>query len=465
MRDVKGQIIYVGKAVSLRKRVQSYFRSSSFVRGDPKLRGMVNSIDDVDFIVVRNEAEAVLTESKMIKDYKPYYNILLKDDKRFLLVRAEVNLPYPRFMFCRFARDDGAVYIGPFMSSHALKRAVDYAERKFGIRKCTPLLPDAVTYKHCINDIVRFCSAPCMGRVKREEYNARFQEACAFLKGERPEYIKAITEEMTAVAGEMQFEKAAYLRDVLMILTRTGKMHLSSKYKTVSAQTDKLASRQELQKALGMEKLPRVIEAFDISNISGTMSVASMVCSVDGVSRGQRCRRFRIKTVEGSNDVASMAEVVRRRYSRLLSEGKVLPDLVLVDGGLAQVNAAKAELRQLGLDGLAVAGLAKRYEELYLPGDDKPIRLGQGSPALMILQRLRDEAHRFANAYHQELRSRKMRESVLDEVPGVGSAKKQALLEKFGSVGAVSRASIDEIAAVSGIGPKLAEAIKLRTGC
>ena len=461
MRDGRGKIIYVGKAISLRKRVQSYFRQATFRKGDPKLRGLVKSVQALDYIVVRNEAEAVLTEGKLIKEYKPRYNVSFKDDKRFILIRGEVSLQVPRFSLCRIKRDDGCVYFGPYVSSPAARAAVDFLEKKFGLRKCTPVIPDAETYKHCINDIVRFCSAPCIGKVTQGEYCLRFEEACAFLRGERPKYLLELRAAMEEAAVRMNYEKAAAVRDTIRFLDAVVKRRIRIAPTPEVRNEDGLAGVEELKKLLQLVALPGVIEAFDVSNISGTYAVASMVCAEVGVMKRNRYRRFRIRTVEGIDDPAMMAEAVGRRYRRLLLENKKLPDLVLVDGGIAQLHAARNELDKLGLNDLRVAGLAKRNEEIYSDRDNMPLLLKESSPALKVLQRLRDESHRFALAYHQYLRNRLIRQSVLDDISGIGVEKKKCLLEKFGSLRRIMNATEDQIATVPGIGYELAKVVKL----
>lgn len=459
MRDKRGRIIYVGKALSLRKRVQSYFRDATLRRGDPKLRGLVKSVCDLEFMVVRNEAEAVLTEGRLIKEYKPRYNVDFRDDKRFLLLRAAPTEPWPRFRLVRIRREDDALYFGPYASSGAARATLDFVEKHFGMRKCTPRLPDADTYKHCLNDIIRFCSAPCVGRISREDYQRRFAEACAFLRGEAPAILRDVRADMEAAAASQQFEKAAALRDTLFHLQRTIQQRARMAQTPEMCREEAREGIEDLKAALGLCAVPHVIEAFDISNISGVFAVASMVCSVDGLPRRNRYRRFKIRSVEGSDDPAMIAEVVRRRYDRLLREGGELPGLVLVDGGITQLRAARAALRGLGLDALPVAGLAKRFEEIYRHDDAVPIRLSRHSAALKVLQRLRDEAHRFAITYHRHLRSTRIRESALDDIPGVGAKRKQLLLKHFGSVRRLGRATPEAIAEVEGIGTDMAELI------
>ena len=460
MRDRQGRIIYVGKAVSLRKRVRSYFRDASRRSGSPKLRGLVRSIDDLDYMVVRNEAEAVLTEGRLIKDYKPRYNVSFKDDKRFLLLRVETHAPLPVFRLRRIRREDKAVYFGPYASSAAARATLDFVEKRFGLRKCRPQVPDEETWRHCLNDVIRYCSAPCVGKISVKEYGEKVEEACAFLCGERPLYLKELRAAMEEESASLNFERAAALRDTLLLLEQVVRRKARIASTPEMKKQDARAGVVELKKVLGLKHVPHVIEAYDVSNISGTFSVAGMVCAIDGIPQRNRYRRFRIKTVCGSDDPAMMAEVVRRRFS---GEGPgPVPDLVLVDGGAAQLGAARSELVKLGLDQVPLAGLAKRFEEIYREDKRTPIRLPGSSNALKVLQRLRDEAHRFALTYHRRLRNQRIHESVLDEIPGIGGKRKELLFRHFGSVSRLRRASEARISDVPGIGPKMARIIKER---
>lgn len=462
MRSRQGKIIYIGKAASLRKRVQSYFRESTFRKAQPKVRGLIRSIHDFDFIELKSDAEAVITESRLINEYKPRYNTLLKDDKRFLLIRVYLNQPFPRFETCRIRKEDGATYFGPYTSSSAVKAAIDFIDKRFGLRRCKPAVPDEDTYRHCLDDIIRDCSAPCIHGITQEEYLGRVKEACAFLRGERLEYLKELQAEMEAAAQKLDFEQAAALRDMLLLLRKAMKERAKARKTRATKEAEAEQGVRQLQLALKMKHPPKVIECFDISNISGTLAVASMVCSVNGVPTPQRYRRFRIKTVEGANDPAMMAEAVGRRYGRLLRENQSLPDLVLVDGGITQLRAAREVLDGLGLVSMPLAGLAKRYEEVVWDIENKqpPLRLPRDSDALIVLTNLRDEAHRFAITYHRKLRNQRIRESVLDEIDGIGDAKKKMLLEHFGSITRLKKATVDQIAAAPGIGPKTAALIK-----
>lgn len=458
MRDGRGRIIYVGKAASLRKRVQSYFRKATLRSAAPKLRGLIKSIHDLDWVVVRSEAEAVLTEGRLIKDYRPRYNVSFKDDKRFLLLGIKPSSVFPRFRLCRIAREDGSVYFGPYASAGAARATLDFTEKRFGLRKCTPRMPDEGTYRHCLNDIIRYCAAPCMGKIDRDGYHERVAEAMAFLRGERPQYLKEVRQKMEALSDKRQFERAAAVRDTLLHLHETVKRRTRMASTPDMRKEEARTGIRELKHVLGLRAEPRVIEGYDVSNISGTLAVASMVCAVDGVPRRNRYRRFRIKTVEGSDDPRMMAEVIRRRFADV-GEGDALPDLVLLDGGITQVRAARVELQRLGLPQVATAGLAKRFEEIYAGTPLAPIRLSRDAAALKILQRLRDEAHRFALAYHRRLRTQRIRESVLDDIPGIGPRKKQRLLEHFGSVKRLLQADEAAISEAPGIGPALARAI------
>jgi excinuclease ABC subunit C len=462
MRDRDGKIIYIGKAASLRKRVQSYFRQHTKRTAQPKIRSLISSIADFDIVVLKSEAEAILTEGKLIKEYRPHYNTLWKDDKRFVMIRIDIQHPFPTIAKCRIKKKDGALYFGPYTSGMAAKVAVEFLERRFGIRRCRPREPDADTYKHCSNDIIANCSAPCIGKVSAAEYRLRVEDACAFLRGERMDMLKELRAEMEAAAAEHRFEEAAALRDMLLHLHQAVKEKAKVRKTPKMKQDEARRGLKELQEQLKLSTEPRVIECFDISNISGTNSVASMVCSVDGVPYPNRYRRFRIKTVEGADDPRSMAEVVRRRYSRLLREKKSLPELVMVDGGITQLRAAKAELVALGLGDLPVVGLAKRYEEIVWDHENNGgnLVLPRYSAGLTIVTRLRDEAHRFAITYHRDLRRQRIMESRLDEIPSIGKAKKELLLKHFGSIARLGRATVTEISEAPGIGKKTAELIR-----
>lgn len=461
MRDRSGKIIYVGKAVSLRKRVQSYFRRSTFLKAPPKLRGLINSVEDLDVVVVRNEAEALLTEGQLIKDYKPRFNVVFRDDKRYLAIRAEHHLACPRFAECRIVRDDGDEYFGPYPSSTVVRTVKNFAERHFGIRQCTVAHPDEDTHRHCLNDRIASCSAPCIGAISPEEYRARFEKACAFLRNGDEKVVTEIREAMVAAAAAQDFERAARLRDTIAAIADLAKQRARAVAPPHIPRPAAAEGCEALATALGLPAAPHIIEGFDISHISGTLTVASMVVSIDGTPAPQRYRRFRIRSVEGIDDPLSIAEVVHRRYARSLEEGTPLPNLIMVDGGITQLRAARTALAKLGLEHIPSIGLAKRLEEIVVDRPDtESILLEHGSPALNVLVRLRDEAHRFAITFNRSLRLKRIRESILDEVEGVGETRKALLLKRFGSVRRIAAASETDIAAVGGIGETLARTIK-----
>ena len=459
MRDRSGKIIYVGKAVSLRRRVQSYFRASTLAKATPKLRGLIHSIENLEFIVVRNEAEALLTESRLIKEHKPRYNILMRDDKRYLALKAEAHTAVPRFKEVRIIRDDGDAYFGPFPEAGVVHIVKDFVERRFGIRKCNDLAPDAETCKHCHNDVVANCSAPCIGKITAEAYRERFEEACAFLRGERPAVLEELKQEMHKASSEMDFELAAKLRDTWTALQDMVRQRARAQARPDMLRAVAMDGCHQLQEELGLRGLPHVIEGFDISHMGGTLTVASLVASVDGEPAPSRYRHFRIQTA-GNDDPASMAEVITRRYLRLRDEGQPMPDLILVDGGITQLRTAREILAGLGLADLQTIGLAKRVEEIVIDREDCPsVLLPIDSPGLQVLMRLRDEAHRFAITYNRKLRQKRIKESVLDEIQGIGEHRKELLLKTFGSVRRLAKADVADVAKVGGIGSELAEEI------
>lgn len=489
MKDRLGSIIYVGKARDLKRRVSSYFMASQKMRASIKTRALIDSIHDFEIHTVRNEEESLLLEGKLIKDYRPRYNVALRDDKRFLLARIRLADPWPRFTTTRVKKDDGAVYYGPFVHSNALHHTLEWLNRSLGLRVCKALHPGEADYRHCNADIIRNCSAPCIGRITREEYLKRVEEACRIIEGKgKRELLDQLKAEMEQAAASLEFEKAAQLRDIWQNLGKTlTPTRQFARGRGVPGTVKPLEDLAELGEELHLAGPPRVMECFDISNVSSNHIVASMVRFTDGRPDNQNYRRYRIRTVEGQDDFASMAEVIRRRYSRILLENRaadpdaavsqespleaqrrlardgrakiVLPDLVIVDGGKGQLGMAVRELRALGLHELPVIGLAKQREEIFIPGKSEPLLISHERGALKLLQRIRDEAHRFANDYNALLYRRRMRESQLDECPGMSPARKQRLLEKFGSVARIKAASAEQIAALPGISKKSAEAM------
>ena len=486
MRDRLGRVIYVGKARDLRKRLAQYFTPARSRLADLKTRALLDSVWDFSLHVVRSEAEAVLLEGRLIKEYRPKYNVSFRDDKNFLQLKVNLDDPFPRFSLVRLKKNDGARYYGPYAHSGALRATMAILQRRFGLRSCRPRVPGEKDYRHCHDDIIKNCSAPCIGKISEADYRARVLEACAFLEGRSKEVPAELEQEMKDAAAKQDFEKAAALRDLITALRRTSaRSRRFLRGDSLPSSNNPRADMEALGEALGLPRPPAIMECFDISNITTTHVVASMVRFKDGVPDRANYRRYRIRTVKGQDDFASMAEVVRRRYSHLLALAREahpdtaeysqedagdalarlglsshMPDLVIVDGGRGQLSSACAELARLGLRGQPVIGLAKEREEIYFPGDPQPLRLAHESGALQLLQRIRDEAHRVANSYHQLLMKRRISESRLDDIEGINAARKKALLRAFGSVERLRRATADEIAAVSGIGSVLAGQVK-----
>ena len=458
MRDRQGVIIYVGKAKNLRRRVSSYFRAGA--NHPPKVRSMVSTVWDFEFMTVKNDAEALLTEASLIKKYKPRFNILMRDDKRYLALRADPTDPWPRFSCVRIIRNDGARYFGPFPSSPVVRAAKDFVEKRYGIRSCAALCPDAAAHAHCLANVIRNCSAPCLGKVSAADYQARFEEACAFLEGKCPAVLAEVDEAMRKAAEKGDYESAARLRDTLFALKEMTKAHFVRKSPEMHRE-DAQKGIEELVAALNLPKVPRIIECVDISNLFGTHNVASLVVARDGLPDRRFYRHFKIKSFKGADDPRAMAEVVRRRYGpdSTLLETSPRADLYICDGGITQLRAARAVFAELGISDIPTVGLAKRQEEVVLDDGRPNVFLPRDSQALMVITRLRDEAHRFAITYHRSLRERTIRESVLDEVPGVGEAKKVKLLTTFKSVYGIARATEEEIASAAGVNIETAQAI------
>ena len=487
IRDRFAKIIYVGKARDLRRRLANYFTPSRRNRVDIKTRALIDSAADYEWHLVKSDAEAVLYEGRLIKEWRPKYNISFRDDKRFLMVRVQMGNAIPRFELARFRKEDGARYFGPFANAGALRTSLQAIRKQFGLRSCRPLEPTERDFKHCLDHVIKNCSAPCVAKITREEYKIRVEQACEVLEGKSKEMMASLEAEMEKAAEKLDFEKAANLRNLLKDLRETSKPTRRFTRKSLPNSIDPKADVLELRQALGLARSPRTMECFDISNISDNHIVASMVRFRDGVPDRESYRRYRITTTKGQNDFASMAEVIRRRYKRILSEAakndreladtqelpaealerrarssggeSPLPDLIIVDGGKGQLGMACRELQALGLHDQKVIGLAKEFEEIYRPGESNPVRLDKDSGALRLLQRIRDEAHRVANGYNELLLRRRITESALDDIPGVSEARKKALLAKFGSIARIRKTSVDDLAETSGISPALAALI------
>lgn len=454
IRDEAGNIIYVGKAARLRDRLKSHFVEGYLKT--PKDDAMVSAARDVEFVELKSEHEALMLENRYIKEYRPRFNISLRDDKGYPYLKVTLNESYPRFIVTRLKKPDGALYLGPYTDAGALRQTIQVLSRIFMIRTCSPAHPGEYDYKHCLYQMMKWCSAPCVGQIDKGSYRKSVEDVCQILLNRSREILGRFRRDMKQASRELDFERAAQLRDRLSALEqiigfRGGVTLLKP------AHADREA--ESLARELGLDHVPERIEAFDISNFSGREAVGSMVHFYHGKPDKRYYRRFKIQTVAGIDDFAMMREVVSRRYKRLVEDNGTPPDLILIDGGKGQLSSALSALGETGLAGIPMIGLAKRLEEIFTPYTREPIVLRRDSGALHLIQRIRDEAHRFAVSYHRDLRARKLRESVLDDIPGVGPSKKNALLGRFHSVDAMMKATPEEIEKTPGISVGLAARI------
>jgi excinuclease ABC subunit C len=596
MRNAAGEVIYVGKAARLRDRVRSYFGSPHGL--EPKTRALREQIDDFEYIVVSSPAEALLLEAALIKRHQPFFNIRLKDDKRYPYLKIDVQNPWPRVSITRRIENDGARYFGPYASAGSVRATLDLTKKLFPWRSCTKEITGRDP-RPCLDYYIKRCIAPCTAYCTKEEYDEVIQQVILFLEGKADDVLRRLRKQMDDAAERLEFERAAQLRDQIRAIERTvERQHVATtrnedadifglardgddacvqvffirgtqmigrdsfmlagvrdepdatvlanfllqyyegaqyipRLVAVPAQpedresieellTGKRGSRveiripargekrrlvdlaaenarealavarvrwladssktelalEQLREELSLPEIPRRIECYDNSNIQGTSPVSSMVVFIDGRPAPNQYRRFRVKTVQGANDFATMQEVLRRRFGRHARTAETaaadntpaadaasadawdLPDLVIVDGGKGQLSAALEVMHELGVHHIPVVGLAKRHEEIFVPDDDEPIVLPRGSEALFLVQRIRDEAHRFAITFHRQVRGKSSIQSALDTIPGIGPKRKKALLKKFGSVKAIREADVDEIAATVGFTRALAERVK-----
>ncbi len=593
MKDDRGKVIYIGKAVNLRSRVRSYFQPSA--KHTARVADLVEHVRDLEWIVVGSELEALILEMNLIKQHRPKYNVRLKDDKRYPYIKIHWSDPFPKVTVTRRMVKDGSRYFGPYTSAWAVHQTLDTLRKVFPYRTCDRVITGE-DQRACLYYDIKLCLAPCIGRVDQKQYRQMIEDLCRFLRGDSDGLVQRLTQEMNRASDMLEYEKAAVLRDQLaaidlvvesrrvisheyvdsdviafardqdtacvqVFFIRSGKL-IGREYfileGALSADDQELIEafvkqfytrsaeipqrlllpidiegvriietwlRQErggrveirvpqrgvkrelvamaaenaaetlsalkasweadhqkhvealadLQTALGLETPPVRIECYDISNLQGTAATGSMVVFERGAPNKSCYRHFSIKSVEGQDDFASMAEVLRRRFRRwkLAVEessrpgGKIdrgfglLPDLLIVDGGKGQLGSALAVLKEADLDDkVPLVGLAKQHEELFLPAKPDPVLLPRQSQALYLLQRIRDEAHRFAVSYHRKKRSKAVVKSRLDDIPGIGPQRKKALLKAFGDVGTIASADEKSLAGVEGISPALAKTIK-----
>lgn len=580
-KDEKGRIIYIGKAVSLRQRVRSYWQASA--DHSAKVRAMVEKVRDLEFIITDNEVEALILESNLIKKHQPWYNIRIKDDKHYPYLKLTVQEPYPRLLVARRIQKDGAKYYGPYPSASAMKEVVRLLHRTFRLRTCKQKLTGEPVGRPCLNLHIERCLGPCTGEISQDEYQEVVHAVDMFLSGRYQPLVDKLEQRMQQAAEELNFEKAAELRDQLQavehvlekqkmisagledrdviamargveetcvsilrmrkghavgrehyfltgtedmsrgeVLAAFVKQHyahnasipaevvlaaappdddaaliadwltqkrgtkvsihvpqrgekkqliemveknavaaLEERFAQVLSQGQLLQSAlQELAHYLALEAPPRRIECYDISNIAGTEAVGSMVVMIDGSPQPQEYRRFKIRDIEGPNDYAMLQQVLRRRLQRAQradAKFAALPDLIIVDGGKGQLSAARAVMEELGFGHIPAFGLAEEHDYLFRPGQGEPIILPRQSQSLYMVQRIRDEAHRFAIAYHRRLRSKRQVSSWLEGCPGIGPVRRKALLQTFGSLQKIKRAAVGELAAVPGMTQQAAE--------
>jgi excinuclease ABC subunit C len=575
-KDGRGKVLYVGKAKSLRDRVRSYLGAGP--DADPKTRALMARARDVDYMSTRTEVEALVLECNLIKEYRPRYNIRLRDDKKYPYIRITTD-PFPRVFLTRTVVHDGSQYFGPYSDVGAMRRTLALLQRVFQTRPCTPESLDGID-RPCLYYDIKMCQAPCVGLQSREEYLQMVDDVRLFLGGRSGELASRLRERMQAESAGLEFERAARTRDQLRAVERVtdrmqrlvadeverdavamrrdgadacsvvlkirgGKLLASETFylspgetsdaeaftgffeqyyhSTTSIPAEILVSEPptdvelleswlgerrhdrvqithpqrgdkqtlvglalknatlkldewviahggaqrrtpeevvQLRDALGMRELPRRIECFDISNFQGAHPVASLVHFDAGSPVKNRYRHFRIRGIAAPNDFAMMEHVVERHFRGLQRDALPLPVLVVVDGGRGQLGAAARALERLELAGrVHLIGLAKRQEEIFRSGHPEPLLLPRTGAALKLLQRVRNEAHRFAITYHRRLRSEALVRSALDDIPGVGVKTRVALLRHFGSVEAVGQASAADLAKVHGVGPATAERI------
>lgn len=457
-RNLLGEVIYVGKAKSLRRRMSSYFQASRRKVADNKLRALINSIASYEYYVVKTESEALVLEDRLIKQFNPKYNIDLRDDKRYYHIAMKMNELYPYLQAVRLPRDDGSIYFGPFPGAGNVRFFIERLNRYAGLRLCTYSPLNASHAEHCLNNEIGLCPAPCLEQVSVQDYGERVQKVLAVLRGNYREFLEALNQEMKECVTKLDFEMASELRDIIRKVPEyCSALHRSFKKWNLAAQQGNAEENMKaLQEVLNLEQLPVVIECLDMSHLSGTMAVGSVVCFRQGKPSVKEYRRFRIKDEEAIDDTRRMREVMFRRYREAKEEGR-LPNLIIVDGGKPQLNAACEILAELGLDDQPIIALAERFEEIFLPNEFYPIVLPFEHGALRLLRAIRDEAHRFAVSYNRLLRQKKMVTSLLDDIAGIGEKRKVALLKEFGSVAAIRKLKPEDIVERKiGIGEKMA---------
>ncbi len=455
MRDSQGNVIYVGKAKKLKRRVSSYFRHS---HSSPRLRKLVELIEDISTIRTETEAEALIVEAKLIRRYSPFFNVELKMSDKYPYVKI-TDEDFPRIEITRHKFNDGALYLGPFVDAGNIRNLMRLTERYFPLRVCrSKIIPD--NHKRpCVEYNLGHSMGACAGLCSQSEYRERVADVILLFEGKQPELVERLRKRMDMAAKKLEFEKAARYRDTIRAVWRLSRQKISSALQEdLDNETWKVLNR--IQNLLGLDVLPFRIDAFDISHTHGHDTYGCCVVFEQGRPSPNLYRRFKIRSLKDGeiNDFASIYETVKRRYSHVLDNSEPSPQLALIDGGAGQLEYAEMALKELGFN-LPLIALAEREEIIFLPDNPEPLRLGRDDEALQMLQRIRDEVHRYAITTHRNARDKHLRRSRLEDIEGIGKKKAAELLLKFGSVKKISELTVKDLQEVNGIGPVMAAKI------
>ena len=452
MRDIDGKIIYVGKAKKLKRRVSSYFRHT---HASPRLRKLVELIEDISTIRTETEAEALIVEAKLIRRYSPFFNVDLKMNDRYPYVKI-TNEDYPRIEITRRKSNDGSVYLGPFVDAGNIRNLMRLAERYFPLRVCRSKISQSKKKRPCVEYSLGHSMGACAGLCSQQEYRERVADVILLFEGKRPELIERLRARMEQSAKKLEFEKAARYRDTIKAVWRLSRQKISSALQEdLDNETWKVLNR--IQELLGLKVLAWRIDAFDISHTHGHDTYGCCVVFEQGRPSPNLYRRFKIRSLSDGeiDDFASMYETVKRRYAHVMDNTEPAPQLCVIDGGIGQLEYAQRAIHDLGYD-VPMIALAEREELIFRPGSNEPLRLERDDPALQLFQRLRDEVHRYAITTHRNARGKHMRHSRLDDIEGIGKKKAAELLVKFGSAKKIEGLTVEELMTVKGIGEKLA---------
>ena len=455
MRDERGEIIYIGKAKSLKKRVSSYFRHSNFA--SPRLRKLVATIRDISTMRTESEIEALILENRLIKLYQPFFNVDLKMNERYAYIKI-TSEKFPRLVVTRVKSDDGAVYIGPYVRVSEVRAFLRLVERYLPLRSCGGDDVKPVNGRPCMKHSLGRCLAPCCGLCTEHEYRDRVADVALLLQGQGAELVERLRRRMDIAANSLKFEEAAHYRDTIRAIWRVSRQQHTTPDIPLG-QDNFFEVLSSMQKTFNLPILPWRIDGFDISHSAGNYTVGVAVVFEQGYPNPSLYRKFNIRTVEGIDDFRSMKETLTRRYRRCLEGQEPMPQLILIDGGPVQLDFAMQALDELGIHNIPIISLAKEFEEVYIPGRKEPIRLDRTDPVLRMLQHVRDESHRFAITSHRARRAQSFKRSAIEDVPGIGKAKAAMLITKFGSVRAIKDLTLEELAAAPGVGPALAKRI------